>query len=110
MSKVIFHRLPVSIVLILSIFFAFPAGASIESQTYDSASGTFTATIKWTTDKPATSQVEYGTNNNYGCLSGENKDLVKEHRIILSNLSPSQIYHYRVRSKDLKGNIAVDSA
>lgn len=63
-----------------------------------------TAIITWTTNEAATSLVEYGTNATYGTTSSLNNMLVTGHSRTLINLSPNQIYHYRVISTDAAGN------
>ncbi len=62
-------------------------------------------TISWTTDKGATSQVEYGLSTSYGEESSFNSSLVTSHAISLANLEPGTTYHYRVKSVDEVGNI-----
>ncbi|MDH7481597.1 MAG: family 10 glycosylhydrolase [Armatimonadota bacterium] len=74
-----------------------------------SAAGQTSATITWTTDEPATSQVEYGTTQNYGSQTPEDTSLVINHSVIISGLQPATLYHYRVKSKDASGNPAVSS-
>ncbi len=64
------------------------------------------ATINWTTDEVADSQVEYGLTAEYGSSSSFDSALSLSHSITLSNLSPNTEYHYRVRSADQIGNIA----
>lgn len=63
------------------------------------------ATITWTTDKGATSQVEYGLSTSYGEHSSFNSSLTTSHSIALLNLDPGTTYHYRVKSVDEVGNI-----
>ncbi|MBI3621533.1 MAG: hypothetical protein HY208_05025 [Nitrospirae bacterium] len=65
------------------------------------------ATITWTTDEPADSQVEYGPTTVYGASTTMNPILAVAHSHILSGLTPSTLYHYRVKSKDAAGNLAV---
>ncbi len=65
------------------------------------------ATITWATDKPADSQVEYGTTTSYGFISPLDASLVTSHSVVLSGLQSGTLYHYRVRSKDAAGSIAV---
>jgi RHS repeat-associated protein len=65
------------------------------------------ATIIWTTNEPADSQVEYGLTTSYGQSTTLNPLLVTTHSQVLSGLSPGSLYHYRVRSKDAAGNPAV---
>lgn len=63
------------------------------------------ASISWTTDKAATSQVEYGISSGYGVLSTENVTLATSHSISLAQLEPSTTYHFRVKSTDEVSNI-----
>ena len=63
-----------------------------------------TCTITWTTDEPATSQVEYGLTISYGTLTTLDPTLVTSHSVGLSGLTAGQLYHYRVRSKDAANN------
>ena len=62
------------------------------------------ATISWTTNEAATSQVEYGITTSYGSSSSLDSALATSHSQSLSNLSPSTTYHYRVLSRDAAGN------
>lgn len=63
------------------------------------------ATITWNTNEPATSQVEYGTTKSYGSSTPLDSSLVTFHSVKLSGLFPETLYHYRVKSKDAKGNL-----
>jgi hypothetical protein len=65
------------------------------------------ATITWTTNEPSDSQVEYGTTTGYGSLGTLNASLVIAHVATLSGLAPNTLYHYRVRSRDFAGNLAI---
>ena len=60
--------------------------------------------IRWKTNVPATSQVEYGTSQKYGLKSGENTELTTDHYIQLFDLAPGTTYYYRVLSKTSSGN------
>jgi len=62
------------------------------------------ATITWSTNEVATSQVEYGLTTSYGSSSALNSSLVTAHSRVLNGLSPSTTYHYRVISRDAAGN------
>ena len=64
------------------------------------------ATITWTTNEGATSQVEYGTTTSYGTKTTESSAKVTSHSQALSGLSANTTYHYRVISKDAAGNVA----
>ena len=65
------------------------------------------AAIIWTTNEAADSQVEYGITMSYGNLTGLDASLVISHLVSLSNLQANTTYHYRVKSKDAAGNLAV---
>jgi hypothetical protein len=64
------------------------------------------ATIVWTTNEAADSQVEYGVTSSYGNTTTRNLNLVNTHTEVLSGLIPETIYHYRVLSRDAAGNVA----
>lgn len=65
------------------------------------------AQLFWQTDEPADTQVEYGLTANYGALSPLVSTLTVAHVVALVDLQPNTIYHYRVKSKDGAGNLAV---
>jgi Leucine-rich repeat (LRR) protein len=64
------------------------------------------AMITWTTDEPASSQVEYGLTTGYGSTSTLYTNLVTSHSVNLTDLTPGTTYHYRVISADVWGNQA----
>jgi len=65
------------------------------------------ATIEWTTDKPATSQVEYGTTDAYGSTTPSDDELTTSHSVTLTGLEPDATYYrFRIKSKDASGNEA----
>jgi len=61
------------------------------------------ASISWTTDVAATSQVEYGTTTAYGTLTTLNSTLATSHSQALTGLTLGTLYHYRVHSKNSSG-------
>jgi hypothetical protein len=65
------------------------------------------ATITWSTNEPADRQVEYGLSTSYGIMTPLDTNLTQNHSVTLSGLSANTIYHYRVKSKDATGNLAV---
>ena len=69
------------------------------------AIGPTAATIVWTTDKPADSQVAYGLTTAYGSLTTQNTTLTTSHSAALSGLTASTVYHYAVGSHDATGNL-----
>jgi hypothetical protein len=67
-----------------------------------------TATITWTTDIPADSQVQWGTvANKYTNTSSLNPTLVTSHSVKISGLTRLTTYHYRVLSRASSGGLAV---
>ena len=58
------------------------------------------ATITWTTDQPATSQVNYGTTTGYGLSTVLDTNLVTSHSVTLTGLTQSTTYDFDVVSKN----------
>ena len=69
---------------------------------------TTSATITWTTDEAATSQVNYGTTTSYG-IASSSATLATSHSIALTGLTASTAYHFQVQSVDSQGNTATSS-
>ena len=67
--------------------------------------------VSWNTDKPATSQVEFGegTNGNYSQKTQEETNLKQNHLVVISDLTPSKVYSIRALSRDKAGNIGKSS-
>ena len=68
---------------------------------------TSSCTITWTTDEPASSEVEYGLTSAYGSNTTVDSTLVTSHSVKVTGLEPNTIYNYRVRSIDSCGNEAL---
>jgi hypothetical protein len=75
------------------------------SGVFASSISTNSAAINWSTDKPATSSVQYGLGA-YTSTTPMDPSAVNLHSVILSNLTPSTVYHYRAASQDSAGNLA----
>jgi subtilisin family serine protease len=58
-----------------------------------------TATIEWTTDVAADSQVEYGPTTDYGLLTPPDPALTTVHSVTVGGLEPGATYHFRARSR-----------
>jgi hypothetical protein len=67
------------------------------------------ATLTWTTNNPASSQVFYGLTTAYGSSTTLDNTQVTSHSQSLSGLTASTTYHYKVQSKDAS-NTVVSSA
>jgi hypothetical protein len=82
-----------------------PAIASVTATDLTAAG----ATITWTTDEAADSQVEYGPTTAYGGTTPLDATLVTGHAQSLAGLAPGTLYHFRVASRDAAGNRAVSA-
>lgn len=67
------------------------------------------ATISWTTDKAADTQIEYGLTTSYGNSTTLDATAVTSHSQTLSGLSANTTYNYRVKSKDSSGNLTTSA-
>jgi len=88
-----------------SVNFSFSTPASIPAISSVASSGvtTTSATITWTTDQPANSQVEYGTTPGYGLFSTLDSSLTTSHSATLTGLTPGTPYNYAVLSATSAG-------
>ncbi len=69
----------------------------------------FSATINWTTNEPADSQIEFPNGpcpNTSSCLTPVVTGTRTSHAINISNLLPNTTYNYQVKSRDQAGNLA----
>ncbi len=90
----------------------FTVGVSVSSVAVSSITTT-TATISWTTNGNATSQVFYDTASHadvsgYAFSTAEDSSPVISHSVSLSGLTPATTYHYRVKSTTA-GNLSAIS-
>ncbi len=67
-----------------------------------------TATITWTTNEPATSEVDYGTTAAYGSAQTD-AALVTSHSVQLTGLTAATLYHFQVGSADAESNLALSA-
>lgn len=56
------------------------------------------AIINWTTDKPSTSQVVYGTTTSYGTSTSLNSTQVTSHSVNITGLTAGTVYNYQAVS------------
>jgi len=61
------------------------------------------ATISWSTDDPATSQVEYGTTRDYGHTIPSDEELRQKHEVGIPGLEANTKYYFRVNSINESG-------
>lgn len=65
------------------------------------------AALSWTTNEVADTQVEYGTDDTYGTTTTLASTLTTDHVVNLTGLDASTTYHWRARSRDASGNLAL---
>ncbi|MBI3505089.1 MAG: S8 family serine peptidase [Proteobacteria bacterium] len=63
------------------------------------------ATITWTTNEAADSQVEYGTTTGYGSSTVLDASMVTSHSAGITGLAANTLYHYRILSRDVAGRL-----
>lgn len=65
------------------------------------------ATIAWSTDEAADTQVEYGLTATYGTATTLAPALTTSHSVVLTGLAAGTSYHVRVRARDAAGNLGL---
>jgi hypothetical protein len=83
------------------------AGPAI-SQPTTSATST-SVTIRWTTNEPGDTQVEYGRRTTYGRVTTLDSRLVTSHAQVITGLARHTWYHFRIKSRDAAGNLTLSS-
>ena len=83
--------------------------APVLSSIASSSITTTGAVISWTTNEASNTQLEYGLTTSYGSSSTLNTSLVTSHSVTLSGLTAGTLYHYRVKSRDVAGNLATSA-
>ncbi|MBC8450890.1 fibronectin type III domain-containing protein, partial [bacterium] len=87
----------------VTIWVGTPAPPEISNVAACAVSDTL-ALICWNTDRPATSQVEFGTTDSYGSTASAAGGLTTIHAVYISPLEPETLYHYRAVSMDAFDN------
>lgn len=65
----------------------------------------YTAVFTWETDRPTTSEIEYGKNNRNFRRVASNRDYyTTSHKVEVTNLGAGKKFMFRVASKDVHGN------
>ncbi len=82
-------------------------GSNVPAVASNGQDSTAQLVVTWNTDEPATSQVEFGegTGTTYAQKTQEDSNLTTNHLVIISNLTPSKVYHLRAISSDKAGNV-----
>ncbi len=56
--------------------------------------------VTWISNKPCTSQVDYGSDTNYGTTTPLDTNLATTHTVTINGLTTNATYHFRVKSED----------
>jgi len=64
-------------------------------------------TVNWTTTRPANGLVEYGTDGSYGASTPPAPEMSLTHSVAVTGLAPGTTYHFRARSEDETGAVAL---
>ncbi len=62
------------------------------------------ATVSWTTDKDASSELDYGLTTSYGSKTSD-ASYVASHSFALSGLTEGATYHFQIIATDVSGNV-----
>lgn len=62
------------------------------------------AIFSWKTNRPSTSQVEYGLTQTYGTFTTLDVKLLDKHTVVVNSLKPSTKYYFRLKSQDACGS------
>jgi len=67
------------------------------------------ATITWNTDEWVSRKVEYGATTSYGSSQSIGDVSKPPFSLVLTKLTPTTLYHFRIKSTDMFGNEAVSA-
>lgn len=67
---------------------------------------TTTLTVRWTTNRPCSSWVEFGSTSVYGNSTAVQPELVTSHEVTVDGLAPYSLYHLRACGTDEDGRSA----
>src|SRR2546425_7316203 len=84
------------------------SGPTIHDVTVTSI-GSTTATVGWTTNQPATTEVRYGTSVGALAFGANASDLRTAHTITLTRLRPETLYYLEVTSRGRLANVTTDT-
>ena len=65
------------------------------------------AVILWITDEFSDSQIDFGITAGYGSSTSLYSARATMHSAVLTGLTPNTLYHFRVKSRDDSGNLAI---
>src|SRR5581483_7368644 len=88
---------------------AVTAASPLVMSSVAATAGTSTATVSWSTNNAANSQVFYGLTSSYGSSTALDAGLVTSHMETLTGLTPSTTYHFQANSIDASNGAATST-
>ncbi|MBE0475547.1 MAG: hypothetical protein IBX62_00370 [Coriobacteriia bacterium] len=79
----------------------------VSNRRTDVSTGWRTPTVRWSTNEPADSWVDYGTDTTYGSGTVGSGTLTTSHAVLMPTLTDGVTWYMRVRTVDAVGNEAV---
>ena len=89
-----------------TVSFSLPEALILSSVVVDSVSSS-SAVIRWQTNIPSNSNVQYGLTDDYGEETGVDPEMTLFHRMLLDGLAPAVTYHFVAVSTDAFDSTAV---
>lgn len=89
-----------------TVSFSLPELLVLSSVSIDSVTSS-SAVIRWQTNIPSNSSIQYGFTDDYGEDTGVDPELTLSHRMLLDGLAPAATYHFRAMSTDVFDRTAV---
>ncbi|MEM9379146.1 MAG: DUF1349 domain-containing protein [Planctomycetota bacterium] len=83
----------------VALFQPAPPPAITSVETFESSNATL---VRWSTDVPSSSRVDYGTSSSYGATASD-ATATTEHALLLSGLLPATTYHFRITAQQAGG-------
>lgn len=91
--------------LIVAIAAATSGTAPVISNLNSTLLSPTSALIHWETAAPASAQIEFGLDLEYGNKTAEENDFSRRHFVTLSDLAPSKKYYLRACARDVQGRV-----
>ncbi len=89
-----------------TVSFSLPELLVLSSVAVDSVTSS-SAVIRWQTNIPSNSSIEYGLTYDYGDATGVDPEMTLSHRVVIEGLIPASTYHFRAVSTDVFDRTAV---
>ena len=89
-----------------TVSFSIAEALVLSSVVVDSVTSS-SAVVRWQTNIPSNSSIEYGLTYDYGDDTGVDPEMTLSHRMLIEGLAPASTYHFRAVSTDAFDRTAV---